>query len=581
MRAWRKRVFMVCLILFFAAGSILAFAGSAWAKEDGAFEIQEDTLLRYTGGGGAVVIPEGIAVIGEEAFLDCATVTDVEIPASVKEIKKRAFFGCTGLGSVRIPGSVKELGDGAFSGCTGLTEVILEEGIETIGGFTGDGYELYKWDGVFSGCTALQRAELPDSVRLAGVKTFLGCTGLQQVKLSDKMDSICRKTFEGCTGLTQITIPESVACVYQDAFCDCGALEEINFPKRLKCVGADAFAGTKWMADRLSENPLVIAGRVLINGRAASGRVRIPEHVVQIAERAFYGNQKLTEVEIPGSVESIGAASFESCKSLKRVTLAAGLKDIAPYAFDKCESLTDIKIPEGVGTLGDGAFARCGRLKRAEIPASVDFIGENAFLEAGELTVWGLEKSFAQSYAAKKHIPFRNLGSDRGTLRFDANGGRKPSFGSMEVVENSTYGKLPDTARKGYLFGGWYTAAKGGVRVTEASIVKFPWEPVLYAHWSNISVKKASQGKLVNLTGGKLKIKWKKVPGADGYEIRYAANKKVRKPKRKTTGSKTLTVKKLKKGKTYYVKIRAYRTDSAGKKVYGAYSKTRKVKIEK
>ena len=41
------------------------------------------------------------------------------------------------------------------------------------------------------------------------------------------------------------------------------------------------------------------------------------------------------------------------------------------------------------------------------------------------------------------------------------------------------------------------------------------------------------------------------------------------------SGSKTLTktVTNLKKGKTYYVKVRAYKTVN-GKKLYGAYSKT-------
>ena len=39
-------------------------------------------------------------------------------------------------------------------------------------------------------------------------------------------------------------------------------------------------------------------------------------------------------------------------------------------------------------------------------------------------------------------------------------------------------------------------------------------------------------------------------------------------------------IKKLKKGKTYYVRIRAYKT-SKGKKIYGAYSKIIKTNIKK
>ena len=52
--------------------------------------------------------------------------------------------------------------------------------------------------------------------------------------------------------------------------------------------------------------------------------------------------------------------------------------------------------------------------------------------------------------------------------------------------------------------------------------------------------------------------------------------------KKATTTKTTVTVKNLKKGKTYYVQAKAYKLDSAGKKVYSAkYSKTMKVTIKK
>ena len=64
------------------------------------------------------------------------------------------------------------------------------------------------------------------------------------------------------------------------------------------------------------------------------------------------------------------------------------------------------------------------------------------------------------------------------------------------------------------------------------------------------------------------------------YEIRYATNKKFKSAKKVTTKKTSYTLKKLKKGKTYYVKVRAF--NKVGKKYYySAYSKTRKVKIKK
>ena len=84
-----------------------------------------------------------------------------------------------------------------------------------------------------------------------------------------------------------------------------------------------------------------------------------------------------------------------------------------------------------------------------------------------------------------------------------------------------------------------------------------------------------------NIKKRKLSVKWKKVTGTKGYQIQYSTNKKFKKAKTKTTKKTTLTIKKLKKKKVYYVRVRAYTIDSSGKKVPGKWSKVKKVKIKK
>ena len=87
---------------------------------------------------------------------------------------------------------------------------------------------------------------------------------------------------------------------------------------------------------------------------------------------------------------------------------------------------------------------------------------------------------------------------------------------------------------------------------------------------------------LKSSTKKQMKVSWKKVSGASGYEI-YRATSKSGKYTKVTTikkGSTTnYTDKKLTSGKTYYYKVRAYRTVD-GKKVYSSYSdiKSKKVK---
>ena len=168
------------------------------------------------------------------------------------------------------------------------------------------------------------------------------------------------------------------------------------------------------------------------------------------------------------------------------------------------------------------------------------------------------------------------------TVRLDANGGICAE-NSRKVREGMEYGTLPVPVREGYVFDGWYTAAEGGERILASAKVSQNANAVqtLYARWSKIKVKRSELKKVVNLRGRKIKITWKKVLGAEGYQIVYAEHKRFQKVRKKAAVKNSLILRKLKKGKTYYVKVRAYKLDSAGKKVYGAYSKAGKAEIRK
>ncbi len=71
-----------------------------------------------------------------------------------------------------------------------------------------------------------------------------------------------------------------------------------------------------------------------------------------------------------------------------------------------------------------------------------------------------------------------------------------------------------------------------------------------------------------------------KVSGAKGYQIVYSAKKKFKSAKKVRVTSTRAVIKKLKRKKTIYVKVRAYKMDSAGKKVYGKFSSVKRVKIK-
>ena len=86
--------------------------------------------------------------------------------------------------------------------------------------------------------------------------------------------------------------------------------------------------------------------------------------------------------------------------------------------------------------------------------------------------------------------------------------------------------------------------------------------------------------KIRNKKGRKLSLSWNKVKGAKSYQLQYAGNKKFKKKKSRLTKKTKYTIKKLKKKKTYYIRVRAYKVNSA-KKVYGRWSKVKKIKVKR
>lgn len=168
-------------------------------------------------------------------------------------------------------------------------------------------------------------------------------------------------------------------------------------------------------------------------------------------------------------------------------------------------------------------------------------------------------------------------------ITYNVNGGSKLKTTSKNVTYGKTYGTLAAPKRTGYTFSGWYTAKTKGTKITAKSSVKITKNTTLYARWSKVAKPATVKKPTVKNSAKKtMKITFKKVSGAAGYEIRYSTKSSMKGAKVVTTKTTSKTIKKLTKGKTYYVQVRAYKLDSAGKKVYSkAYSTKVKVTIKK
>lgn len=92
------------------------------------------TITKYTGSGGAVVIPgaidgKSVVSIGDYAFAGCGELTGVTIPTGLKSIGHRAFADCGGLTSITISSSVTSIGGSAFKNCSALTSIAIPRGV--------------------------------------------------------------------------------------------------------------------------------------------------------------------------------------------------------------------------------------------------------------------------------------------------------------------------------------------------------------------------------------------------------------------------------------------------------------------
>ena len=141
---------MQCLVLALAMLGSMLLSVPVMAEEpaemiyeegDFRYAILDDgtaEITKYTGTAKVLAIPAvlggyPVTRIGDRAFYNCKSLTDITIPDSVTSIGYEAFYVCIKLTSVTIPDSVTRIGDRAFEACTSLTSIMIPDSVIEVG----------------------------------------------------------------------------------------------------------------------------------------------------------------------------------------------------------------------------------------------------------------------------------------------------------------------------------------------------------------------------------------------------------------------------------------------------------------
>ena len=126
-----------------------------------------------------------------------AALTAVVIPDGITAIADNAFKGNTVMTSVVIPASVKSIGASAFENASKLASVTIADGVESIG------------NSAFSN-SAITSAVVPSSVTTMGTGVFYLCKKLVTVDIQANIETLPTSTIRDCWVLKLAILPESL-----------------------------------------------------------------------------------------------------------------------------------------------------------------------------------------------------------------------------------------------------------------------------------------------------------------------------------------------------------------------------------
>ena len=165
----------------------------------------------------AVVIEDGIDIVGKNAFGGCTALTSVTLADSVRLIEDSAFYGCASLAELALPANLRRIGSGAFYGCAALRSLVIPDSVTHVGG------------GAFMNCGRLETVTLSAGLTAIEQWTFSGCEQLRAVEIPAGVTKISVGAFYGCYALETVTMGGAEMTVEKNAFGKCDCLADVIY----------------------------------------------------------------------------------------------------------------------------------------------------------------------------------------------------------------------------------------------------------------------------------------------------------------------------------------------------------------
>ena len=143
-------------------------------------------------------VPEGIATIGDWAFIGCGSLTSITIPGSVTGIGADAFRSCSNLTSVSFGSGVTSIGDDAFSDCVQLSSLSIPASVKDIGAYA------------FASCFRLETVNVGVGVTNIGDAAFSWCASLQAIYFPGNAPTFNWEDLSTDSGVTVYYLPGTV-----------------------------------------------------------------------------------------------------------------------------------------------------------------------------------------------------------------------------------------------------------------------------------------------------------------------------------------------------------------------------------